>query len=46
VTVLVTATRLPLEAHLKTSEKHLVLFVVLLALTWVFLHLDMEVFAR
>jgi hypothetical protein len=31
---------------MKTSEKHLVPFVVLLALTWAFMRLGMEVFAR
>ncbi|MEE2831916.1 MAG: hypothetical protein VYD18_06110 [Candidatus Latescibacterota bacterium] len=30
----------------KTSEKHLVPFVVLLAVTWVFLHLGMEIFDK
>jgi hypothetical protein len=30
----------------KTTEKHLVPFVVLFALTWVFLRLGMEIFAR
>ena len=36
----------PLEAPLKYSTKNLASFVVLLALTWVFLSLGMEVFLR
>ena len=36
----------PLGVAVKTTEKHLVPFVLLLALTWVFLRLGMEVFAR
>jgi hypothetical protein len=31
---------------LQTAEKHLVPFVVLVALTWAFLRLGMEIFAR
>lgn len=31
---------------MKTSEKHLVPFVVLLAVTWVFLRLGMEIFDK
>jgi len=37
---------LPWRPVLKCPEKHLVPFVVLVAVTWVFLSLGMELFAR
>lgn len=40
------ASSTPLKAVLKSAEKHLVPFVVLVAVTWVFLSLGMELFAR
>ena len=40
------ATYSPGRLAVKTSEKHLAPFVVLLAVTWVFLRLGMEIFAR
>ena len=37
---------LPWRPSLKSAEKHLVPFVVLVAVTWVFLSLGMELFAH